>query len=173
MFKEINSIKVIIMDKRKIRYFGGWIINILSLILILYFQNFATAQLDYSVDLSEKARIKSEDKDFLQQRQIEAEKKQIKKKMKELLGDRDYKQLLGACERLQKLDPDDKFIDLYLKYYYKLLKMQSKTKTPFKIDHKKDKTGKNICPGIYVTDLDIRFKKEIKEGIFDKKLEKK
>jgi len=116
MFKEINTIKVIIMDKRKIRYFGGWIINILFIILILYFQNFATAQLDYSVDLSENARIKSEDKDFLQQRQIEAEKKQIKKKMKELLGDRDYKQLLESCERLQKLDPDDKFIDLYKKF---------------------------------------------------------
>ena len=55
--------------------------------------------------------------------------------------------------------------------WQRLLEMQNKTKTPFKIDHIKDKNGKNYCPGIYVQDLDKRFKDEIKKGIFDKKME--
>jgi len=72
-------------------------------------------------------------------------------------------QPLTALRNLYKNFPD---------MWKELLKMQSKTKTPFKIDHKKDEYGNNICPGIFVTDLDSRFKKEIKDGIFDKKLER-
>jgi len=77
------------------------------------------------------------------------------------------------CCPLQPLTALRNLYKNFPEMWQRLLEMQNKTKTPFKVDHIKDKNGKNYCPGIYVQDLDKRFKEEIKKGIFDKKLEKK
>ena len=104
------------MTKIKVGYNLLWAIAIIALFIVLHLSNNVIAQLDYSIDLEEKAKPEGKGEDFLEQKKIEAEKKQIKKKMKELLGDRNYKNLLEACQRLQQLDPDDKFIDLYKRF---------------------------------------------------------
>jgi 3'-phosphoadenosine 5'-phosphosulfate sulfotransferase (PAPS reductase)/FAD synthetase len=84
-----------------------------------------------------------------------------------------YKCMSSASCWCCPLQPMTSLRGLYKNFpdlWKELLKMQSKTKSPFKVGHVDNKKGKDRFPPIYVTDLDIRFKKEIKEGIFDKKL---
>jgi len=128
------------MTKIRVGYNILRIIAIIVLFIVLHLSNNVIAQLDYSLDysinLEEKAKPEGKGEDFLEQKKIEAEKKQIKKKMKELLGDRDYKNLLDACQRLQQLDPDDKFVDLYKKFAEEgLLKDSVKPKSETSVEN--------------------------------------
>jgi len=63
-------------------------------------------------------------------------------------------QPLNALRALYKYYPD---------MWARLLDMASRTPTPFKI-------GRCVQDGIYVKDIDARFKREIAEGIFEAKL---
>ena len=112
-----------------------WLVILFVTYIMMQFCNIAVSQLEYSVDLYKKANFESEDEDFLEKREREAEKKEIKKKMKVLLGERDYENLLKACDKLQQLDPDDKFIDLYKKFAEEgLLKESIKPKTETSVE---------------------------------------
>ncbi len=116
-------------------HISKWFIILFLTYTMIQFCNIAISQLDYSVDLYKKANFESEDEDFLEKREREAEKKEIKKKMKVLLGERDYENLLKACDKLQQLDPDDKFIDLYKKFAEEgLLKESIKPKTETSVE---------------------------------------